>query len=98
MHPSHTLSLEPWSCGTVLQKFAGPDESDWNLHLSNSSYPKARPHYNYPYSPLIGRSFQVIDEARMICAIATFPRFYRTGKSSFEKDRPSPTTLTSEME
>ena len=34
------LTLEPWGCGTVLKKFAGPDESDYNLHLSNSSYPK----------------------------------------------------------
>ena len=40
---SHAFALEPWGCGTVLKKFAGPDESDYNLHLSNSSYPKARP-------------------------------------------------------
>ncbi|KAF9645069.1 hypothetical protein BDM02DRAFT_3120809 [Thelephora ganbajun] len=55
------IGSDPWGCGTVVKKFAGPDESDYNLHLSNSSYPK------------------VIDEARMITAIVTFPNFYRVG-------------------
>lgn len=55
------VGSEPWGCGTVLKKFAGPDESDYNLHLSNSSYPK------------------VIDEARMVTAIVSFPNFYHVG-------------------
>lgn len=40
---SNPLTLDPWGCGTVIKKFAGPDESDYNLHLSNSSYPKVYP-------------------------------------------------------
>lgn len=39
---SHPFASEPWGCPMVIKKFAGPDESDWNLHLSNSSYPKVR--------------------------------------------------------
>ena len=39
---SYALASDPWGCGTVIKKLAGPDESDYNLHLSNSSYPKVR--------------------------------------------------------
>ena len=78
----------------VLKKFAGLDESDYNLHLSNSSYPKVRPQCHH-LSLSISTSkmsliWQVIDEARMITAIVTFPNFYRVGELSSEKYFPAP--------
>ena len=42
---SDPLTSEPWGCGTVIKKFVGPDESDYNMHLSNSSYPKVCPRH-----------------------------------------------------
>jgi len=90
------LTLEPWGCGTVIKKFAGPDESDYNLHLSNSSYPKVSPRRGrFSLSVTFSeRAFvrQVIDEARMMVATLIFPNFYRSGETSFNVDfdhRPS---------
>jgi hypothetical protein len=72
-----------------MKKFAGPDESDYNLHLSNSSYPKVCSRYDHPSSSAAVSketfAWQVIDEARMIAAIVAFPNFYRVGKPPFKK-------------
>jgi len=34
------IGSDPWSIVLKANKFAGPDECDFNFHLSNSSYPK----------------------------------------------------------
>ncbi|KAJ3815058.1 hypothetical protein F5876DRAFT_72317 [Lentinula aff. lateritia] len=66
------VGAHPFEWEGRYDTWVGPDDSDFNMHMSNSSYPKVR--FDNPYFRV-----WILDFARTKASLELFPQFLRVG-------------------